>query len=222
VKALVAYDNNISPKEIEYVENEATISDPKSRSAFFIRKISDYPIVLKNIQEMCKRYDFNFVDLDVVVGPLSSLFGAGVGGGYLRETGNQNFSNFLSYGIHIKPPLIFISTEIYPNFSDHTAVLIHEYKHFMYERMEEDDGTPYNIDDAQKDRDNFVYDYYGSKDEKEAHTEQYRYYLMMGYSPEEILREKVRDINLQNYYESSKVLDIIKEVQQELEKEGKL
>jgi len=243
IKALINYDmkvnypdNKTPPKfSTDVRARDISLSNP---STVTLRKLSDYYYATDTIKKMCKKNDLEFIDLDIVVGPLERIFGRGVAGGFM---GKKNFEDSkmkipyeISKGIFISPPVIAVDSVRYPAYANQTEVIIHEYSHNIFSIKKPDYYHEYHRDPKLKERDNLAYWdlYLNDEDERQAHKEEIKFALKSGKSVDEIIRDKVAwgigegkggnidEVNMKKSYPIAlKFKELVQEAVDELQKE---
>ena len=198
---------------IEDDENQKSLtfrSGPSARgewsinpNIFNMRKISDYFNASNYIKKMAKRYNVEFRDLDVIIGPIEQIMGQGSQGGFLdKRSFKKKTPHKINEDAFFDPPCILINSVTMPSYSEQAETLVHEYRHYIYSLQfpyyEIQYGSMHD-----KTGDDFLreWDKYMSDDnEREAHEEEVIYSLLLGKSPDEIIRDKVGGkITLENY-----------------------
>jgi hypothetical protein len=188
----------VGKKDIDFrVDNRAKSISLSGSNLIHLRRISEYPYACDYIKKMCSERKMNFVDVDVIVGPLARIFGQGVVGGFM---GKKQFNDSklkiphqIVNGIWVSPPLIAVDSVSSPSYSKQTETLIHEYSHNLFNMQNENHECLYHKDKNLK-RTNELkwWDLYlNDPDEKLAHEEEIKYQLLSGYSVDEIIRDKI-------------------------------
>jgi len=202
IKALISHDikNNypgtlMNPQfATDERAREVSLSNP---SNFALRKISDYYYACDMIKKMCKKRNVEFLDLNIIIGPLERIFGRGVGGGFM---GKKQFEDSklkapfeIVKGIFVSPPVISVDSVKYTSYASQAEVIIHEYSHNIFSETNPDYYHEYHRDPKLKDRDHLAYWdlYLNDEDERQAHKEEIKFSLKSGKSVDEIIRDKV-------------------------------
>ena len=229
----VANVANRSPKDL-------TIKELYLTDMQFERKhISDYPQAAEIIKDLCKKLsDFppkeararppegiRFDDLEVVVGPWKQA--AGFLGGYYDVRRMNQFAKDKTVepipGFKVSPPCILIDNSENPSVGDRTNIIIHEYSHHINTQLWVESPSydvlgQENVD--QEERTKKMVKYLQSPDERVAHKYQFKYWLAIGMTKEQIIRKliggktKISDVPVVKEY-----LGIINEAAGELESE---
>ena len=191
---------------------------------FNVRKISEYGYATDFIKEMCNKFGIPFNDFEVVVGPIGSLFGRGVQGGFMDANifrdNEMELPFHLVEDIYIKPPVIFVNSVESPSYPEQTEVLIHEYRHYIYCIMNQDYKIGYDISKGGIDG---WSDYLSDLNEIEAHKSEIGFSLRLGKTPDEIIREKVGgEVTRDNYKFAVKFANIVNEVVEDIDSEEEL
>jgi len=189
-----------------------------------IRKISDYLYASDFIKKMCQRYDVEFADFDVVIGPIEMAFGSGVQGGYMDKSlfiqNKWPIPKELADGIFISPPIIFVNSVTNPSYAKQTETLIHEYRHYIYGIQNPNYRITYKSPKDNKDYEQW-FNYLKDRNELAAHKDQIKFELGLGKSYDEIIRNKVGGkITPENYPIALKFSELVKEAVKELEEEN--
>lgn len=192
-----------------------------------LRKISDYPLAYDFIKKVCKRYNVEFKDVDVLVGPLELLMGqAGTRGAFMDEkmfAKNKMPIPFkLTNGVYISPPIIMVDSILKPSYAEQTDTLSHEYAHNLYGITHPEYEVTYKFEDPKNQKDEYRqwFTYFKDPSEIEAHKVNIEYELGIGKSYDEIVRDKVGGaITLENYPTALKFGELVKEVMEKMEKE---
>jgi hypothetical protein len=170
---------------------------------------------------MCKDNGVPFVDFNVLVGPIESLFGVGVQGGFMDETlfkrNDIEIPCQITKDIRIYPPVIFVNAVQYSSYPEQTEVLIHEYRHFIYNIVNPNYKIGYSIP---RGADYKAWSrYLADPNERAAHKSEIRFELQLGKSVDEIIRKKVGGvITSDNYPIALKFSELVDEVAEELER----
>jgi len=185
-------------------------------NVFNVRNLSEYFSSTKFIKEVCLRYNVEFNDIDVIIGPIERIMGRGSQGGFVskrRFTGKEPLK--IAEGVYMNPPCILINSATMPSYAEQAETLVHEYRHFIYDKQNPCYEKGYG-DLSNKKGDAFLeeWDRYLTDDnEKEAHREEILYSLMTGKSPDEIIRDKVGgQITLSNYPSALRFNMLVEEV----------
>jgi hypothetical protein len=199
----------------------ASAVDP---NIYNVRKISDYLYASDFIKKMCKKYGVNFVDFEVVVGPIERAFGAGVQGGYMdKELFTKNkwpIPKELTDGVFISPPIIFVNSVTSPSYANQTDTLIHEYRHYIYGIQNPNYQITYKSPKNSEDYEAW-YQYLQDRNEQAAHKDQIKFELGLGKSYDEIIRDKVGGkITTENYPVALKFAELVQDAVKELEEEN--
>lgn len=189
-----------------------------------VRKISDYLYASDFIQKMCKRYDLEFKDFDVVIGPIEQTFGAGVQGGYMDKSiflkNKWSIPKEMAPGVFVSPPIMFVNSVTNPSYAKQTETLIHEYRHYIYGIKNPDYQITYKSPKHGKDYEQW-FKYLKDKNEQAAHKDEIKFELGLGKSYDEIIRNKVGGkITAENYPIALKFSELVKEAVAELEEEN--
>ncbi len=234
MRALTVYDvsNKFPDKKdsldkLNFRSNESSrgisLSDP---SVFNLRKISDYYYACDFIKKMCERRNYEFHDLDVLLGPTQMLFGEGIKGGFMDKKSfiksKLNIPHEIVKGIFVSPPLIAIDSASMPSFASQTSTLVHEYSHNMFTKQKPYHEHEYLKDPSLQKRDELAYWdlYLSDEDEYIAHKEQIKMEIKSGLSPDEIIRNKIGGaIDAKNYPIALKFKEIVQDAVKEIEKE---
>jgi len=219
-KALPEFRNDNRAKGI-------SMADP---NICHLRKISEYFYACDHIKKMCKERGIPFVDINVLVGPLSRVFGRGVLGGFMGEQqfidSKMKIPHQIVKGIWVTPPIMAVDSESMPSYAKQTETLIHEYSHNLFSLVRPKHKHLYNKDPKLKDKDSLKFWdlYLTDPDERLAHKAEIKYELLSGSSVDEIIRDKVGgSINASNYTTSypiaMKFKDLVEEAINELKKE---
>lgn len=228
IKRLIAKDENLD-KEPEIRADARTqkvgLSNP---SVVNIRKISEYYYACDHIKKMCKERGIEFVDLDVVIGPLERIFGAGTQGGFMSkkcfEQGKMKIPYQLVKGIWVSPPVIAVNSSTMPSYDKQTETLIHEYSHNLYNIAHPEHENLYNKEKGLKNKDELKwwYLYLTDEDERMAHKEEIKYSIQSGVSVDEIIRDKIggsiKESNMKRMYPiAMKFKELVDEAVKEME-----
>lgn len=193
---------------------------------FHSRKISDYFYAYDFIVKMCEKSKVPFADLDVVIGPIETLFGRGVKGGFYGKKAWAKTKMPTPYeivkGIWISPPVIFIDSRDFASYAKQTEVLIHEYRHYIFgeenpthEKQYEHGGNEKGEAELKK-----WYNYFTDPNERAAFKAQIRYGLLLGKSVDEVIRDQVQGaVTMRNYPMALKFREMVMEVVKEIEAE---
>jgi len=190
---------------------------------FNVRKISDYGYATEFIKEMCTENRVPFYDFQVIVGPIEHLFGRGVQGGFMDATifkkNKMSIPFKLIDDIYIEPPVIFVNTVESPSYPEHTEILIHEYRHYIYGIMNPTYKIGYTMPNG-SDMEGWN-KYLMDPNERDAHRAEIRFGLKLGRSFDEIIRGKVGGIVTQdNYPIAVKFSELVNEVMNNIEEES--
>lgn len=188
-----------------------------------VRKISDYLYASDFIKIMCKKYNVEFKDFDVVIGPIERAFGSGVQGGYMDEAlfekNKWPIPKELTDGVFIRPPIIFVNSVTNPSYAKQTETLIHEYRHYIYGVQNPNYSITYKSPKTNEDYEAW-FNYLKDRNEQSAHKDQIKFELGLGKSYDEIIRDKVGGkITSENYPIAIEFSELVKESVEELEKE---
>ena len=231
--ALTKYDLNKRGKfqkgdKLEFEANQRTYSIGTSDTGqFYIRSINDYPYAKEHIVKVCEERGIEFKDFNVLIGPIHRLFGEGTSGGFMSEKSfkDHNYPIPLNVdGVKLYPPIIAIDSSENPHYAEHTPILVHEYSHYLYNVSNPDYTHEYNKDPklSKENPDKFWWLYLTDPDEIQAHKNEIKIELLSGYSPDEIIRNKVRgEITLSNYPIALKMRELVDAVLKEMEDENK-
>lgn len=193
-----------------------------------VRKISEYLYAKDFIDKMCSQNEIKFQDFTVVVGPIEQLLGSGSMGGFMDESmfkaSNIEAPMKITDEIYISPPVIFINSVEIPSYAEQTETLIHEYSHFIYGLKNPNYKIGYRRDNKKKGSDyKFWFEYLSDRNEIVAHENEIEYELLLGKSPDEIIRNKVGgQITIQNYPIALKFREMVNEVIEKIEKQEEI
>ena len=196
---------------------------------YYTRKISDYYYAYDFIMGMCKKSNIPFRDLDVIVGPIENFVGLGTKGGFFGEKAfrenNIKIPHQVQGDLWITPPVILINRTARksPTYAEQTSVLIHEYRHYLFEVENPTYEKQYgNMSGATGDEGlKQWYLYFSDLSEGSAHREQIKYELLLGKSVDEIIRDKVEGVvTLENYPIALKYREMVEEVAKQIEGES--
>lgn len=175
--------------------------------SFYLKNTSDFPECKRILEEISKKNNFNFEDVNILVGPIQKLLGEGITGGFvdkkLFKKNKWDIPFEIIKGIKIKPPIIFIDSVSRKTPADHLAVIIHEYCHNIWNVQHPNYEHKYLKDLSLKNKNEKEYWklYLTDEDEKQAHIEEIKFELKSGKSVDEIILEKVGGfITESNYY----------------------
>mgnify|MGYP003640551258 CR=1 FL=1 len=240
IKALVNYDNksmypdrdDSEPLEFRTDERARGISLSNTQTSH-LRKLSDYHFACDYIKKMCEKRNMPFIDVDVLIGPLERIFGAGTLGGFMGkkqfDLSNLKYPYEIEKGIFVSPPFISVDSVSMTGYPAQTRTLIHEYSHNLYSITNPDHEHEYNKDPSLKDRDYLAYweSYLSDPDERLAHAEEIRHEIEeSGLSIDEIIRNKsggaITNDNADTGYPISlKFKQLVEEVVQQMEEDNK-
>jgi len=227
IKVLTNYDLHTQNKEIpeKYVFrcNASSVGlHALIPTIFSVRKLTDYIHATEEIKQYCKKENFTFSDINVVIGPIDILFGQSINGGFMDEE-MFRFNNLpiplqIDEDIYISPPVIFINSIKNPNYASHTDVLIHEYTHYV-DRMTKSETLDFSHYDMESEIEKWK-KYFDIPTERRSHKNQIKYKLKLGLSDDEIIVEKMgRNISVELYPVVLKFKELIEEARKELEEE---
>lgn len=208
-------DNNVKVRENASSRGEWAINP----NVFNIKKVSDYLYCYNLIMEQCLRNKVPFRDLDVIIGPIEKLMGKGSQGGFMSEdsikTSKTKFPIKVEDGIELMPPIIMINSVTEPSCIQQMSTLLHEYRHYVYSRVNRYCQSKYGRFDDKK-GDNYLkqwYNYLSDPNEIEAHMEEIRFEFMVGKNEDEIIRDKIGgEITLSNYPIAIKFKELVDRV----------
>jgi hypothetical protein len=209
-------------------------SDVNSRSAktgdgdsFHLRGMTDYHDACNQLRKLAKKRKMKFENLNVVVGPLERIFGAGTRGGFMDEECFKKSELEIPYeitkGIFVEPPLITIDSIEMPSPAEQASTLVHEYSHNLFHIQNPEYENLYHKDPKLKetDRDKYWYLYLTDEDERQAHGEQVKFEIKSGKSVDEMIRDKVGgQVTPDTYNVAILFKDIIDSVLEEMENEN--
>ena len=191
-------------------------------NVYTTRKISDYYYACDFIKKICKKGNYVFKDIDVVIGPIGNIMGQGTGGGFMGERafrdGKVKLPLKLDKNTYVSPPVILINSVSYPSYADQTEILIHEYTHYLFEIHCFNYKNLYN---KQKDKNyKYWFLYFSDPNERKAHINQIKFEFLIGKSYDEIIRNKVGgEINNYNYPIAVNFSKLVMEAKTEVENE---
>jgi len=227
IEALSKY--NIDPEKAKGVQfrvsPEAAGEWAVNPMIFHTRHISEYLYAFDHIIKMCQTRNIEFKDLDVIIGPIQQLFGAGTKGGYMnREQFVEKGKPVpfeITAGVWVNPPAIFIDSTEMPNYAEQTSTLVHEYSHNLFNIEHPDHKKGYGeFKGAQGTPEYYEewYNYLTDPDEREAHKWHIKFELMLGRSVPEIVKDKVGDkITTVNLPIAAKFHELVMEAMNELQ-----
>lgn len=217
----LSYEEDSDIDEIQKIDYKVRTSDVEVE--FERKKISEFPYVYDRLVNLCNGLNINFIDINVITGPIQKIMGQGTSGGFISKKScleadpPTKLPIKFAEGLEVMPPVILISTEAHPKLAEQTSTLIHEYRHFINSMYENFKKTYGDMKDAKlKDWVTYLSD----PDEKLAHKDQIKYNLLMGMTADEIIRDKVGgEITLDNYGIARKMSRLVEEAENELLKE---
>jgi len=220
----------MTPEEIKKIELRSDESSRGSAGTYRIRKISDYLYAYDFISKMCEKNNAKFNDLTVVVGPISRFMGEGAGGGFVDAAtwakANLPSPYEVDRNIWISPPVILINSEITPGYPAQTKILIHEYRHYIYSQANPDYVKGYGDMNKEKrgtqEWKRAWWKYFNDFNEVAAHKEDIKYSLLSGESPDELIKEKLGAVGIDNYPIVLKFKELIDAVMEEIKKEEEI
>jgi len=229
----IQYFNQFEAQKNGVSEKVSFRSDENSRSikmgdgkSFHLRDITDYIDACEQLRQLAKDRGVEFENMNVVVGPVETIFGQGVKGGFMSEEAFKKSEMESPYeiakGIFVKPPLIAIDTVDMPSPAEQASTLVHEYAHNLYSITNPEHESQYNKDPSLKDTDSEKYWnlYLTDADERQAHSEQVKFDLRSGVSIDEMIRDKVGgQVKKNNYHIAILFKDIIDDVVKKMEEE---
>ena len=169
---------------------------------YSVRRMSDYYYACDFVKDICKKNNYEFKDIEVVVGPIENLMGKGTNGGFMGERAFRDnkvkLPLKLDKDVSVNPPVIIINSITFPSYASQTEVLIHEYMHYLFEINCFNYENLYNKEKGKGNKYWFLY--FTDPSERLAHIHQIRFELLTGKSYDEIIRNKVGgEINTSNY-----------------------
>ena len=232
MEALIKHDiGKDGNEELEFrIGPEAQGLWAKDSTVFNVRKISDYHYATDVIKRICGQVDIEFEDLDVIIGPIEALFGAGTQGGYVDAeqfiAAGKEIPFEVIPGLWVNPPVIWINSMSMPSYAEQTSTLIHEYRHHIFGKQHPDYKKQYGNLGAKPGTPEYYKEWYlylTDENEVAAHKTQIKYDLLMGRSMDEIIREKFGGrIDDKNYKVALKYKQLVEETAGEVvEEEGK-
>jgi len=223
IKALVGREvPEEKQKTLDYrVGPEARGEWATDPNVYNVRKISDYLYATDYIKEMCDNLNIDFEDLDVIIGPIERIFGAGTQGGFINaEQFKKNKLDIpykLQEGLYITPPCIVMNSVSQPSYAAQTETLVHEYRHHIYGQQNPNYEKGYG-DMSNKKGDEYTKEwdrYLSDPNEREAHLIEIKFALALGKSADEIIRDKVGPITMDNYPRAIKFEDLVRQAIEE-------
>lgn len=169
----------------------------KNASLYKKRKISDYFNASDCIKDMCNRFEFEFEDIDVIIGPIERFMGRGSQGGYVDaesfKESKLDVPHEIDSGLWITPPVILINSESMPSYAEQTETLIHEYRHHIFGKQNRGHKKGYgDLSGTTGDAHYMEWNkYLSDPNEIAAHKEEIKYNIALGKSSDEIIRDKV-------------------------------
>lgn len=191
----------------------------------FERKmISDYYYVSDFCKQICATVGIPFRDIQVVVGPVENVLGAGKMGGFMSKYSflEQNIPMpcKLAEGLEVMPPVIMVDNQRHPSVADQAATLVHEYRHYINSQMIKF-KKEYGEMSGSGDIAGWV-QYLSDPDERLTHKDEIKFNLVMGLSADEIIRDKVGgQLTTENYPIALKFRQLVEEAIKELMEEKK-
>ena len=170
--------------------------------SFNLRWISDFPQATYILKQSLKKLsqstgkDLPFKDLRVLTGPITKLPGFERSlGGYVDPSSMPEKDRIkpiqIIPGVKLIPPFIFIDTIHKPSVAEQISVIVHEYWHYIYVDMLENNTTkppqvPRNATDDVRTKK--MLDYLADSSEYLSHLKQAQYLLGTGMNKNEVVQ----------------------------------
>jgi len=157
-----------------------------TKSLFSRRKIEDFHLAANEIKQMCRNSGIQFANLDVTVGPFSSVI-QGLKGGFYDEERAKKMGVKIPWeflpGFIIPSNSIMVDTESHKSIADMSDVLIHEYQHYINKLLKVESPV-YRLDASNIEA---MSEYLDSPDEQGSHIQQAVHLLSSGMSRDQII-----------------------------------